>query len=44
MPTSLCGTWDMISNVNFDGYMSALGEFEFKKILHRMKTLKKKKK
>ncbi|KAM4738362.1 retinoid-binding protein 7a [Anableps anableps] len=25
MPTSLCGTWDMISNVNFEGYMSALG-------------------
>uniref|UniRef100_A0A3Q2QFN4 Retinol binding protein 7a, cellular n=1 Tax=Fundulus heteroclitus TaxID=8078 RepID=A0A3Q2QFN4_FUNHE len=25
MPTSLCGTWDMISNVNFEGYMRALG-------------------
>ncbi|KAM4609938.1 nicotinamide/nicotinic acid mononucleotide adenylyltransferase 1-like [Polymixia lowei] len=25
MPASLCGTWDMISNVNFDGYMIALG-------------------
>ncbi|KAK7878591.1 hypothetical protein WMY93_030427 [Mugilogobius chulae] len=25
MPTSLCGTWDMVSNVNFEGYMMALG-------------------
>ncbi|XP_035014469.2 nicotinamide/nicotinic acid mononucleotide adenylyltransferase 1 [Hippoglossus stenolepis] len=25
MPTSLCGTWDTISNVNFEGYMIALG-------------------
>ncbi|KAI1892615.1 hypothetical protein AGOR_G00135400 [Albula goreensis] len=25
MPDSICGTWDMISNVNFDGYMTALG-------------------
>lgn len=25
MPASLCGTWDMISNVNFEGYMMALG-------------------
>ncbi|KAJ8378892.1 hypothetical protein AAFF_G00233260 [Aldrovandia affinis] len=25
MPVSLCGTWDMVSNVNFDGYMIALG-------------------
>nr|XP_019944381.1 PREDICTED: nicotinamide/nicotinic acid mononucleotide adenylyltransferase 1 [Paralichthys olivaceus] len=25
MPTSLCGTWDIISNVNFEGYMIALG-------------------
>lgn len=26
MLVSLCGTWDMISNVNFDGYMIALGK------------------
>ncbi|KAJ8371064.1 hypothetical protein SKAU_G00110920 [Synaphobranchus kaupii] len=25
MPDSICGTWDMISNINFDGYMLALG-------------------
>ncbi|KAM8829381.1 retinoid-binding protein 7a [Synchiropus picturatus] len=25
MLTSFCGTWDMISNVNFEGYMVALG-------------------
>ncbi|XP_051734981.1 retinoid-binding protein 7a [Ctenopharyngodon idella] len=25
MPVSLCGTWDMVSNVNFEGYMIALG-------------------
>ncbi|XP_076019476.1 retinoid-binding protein 7a [Genypterus blacodes] len=25
MPESLCGTWEMISNVNFEGYMVALG-------------------
>lgn len=25
MPASLCGSWDMISNVNFEGYMVALG-------------------
>ncbi|XP_061113315.1 retinoid-binding protein 7a [Conger conger] len=25
MPQSICGTWDMISNANFDGYMIALG-------------------
>ncbi|KAL4645913.1 retinoid-binding protein 7-like [Arapaima gigas] len=25
MPTSLCGTWDLVSNTNFDGYMMALG-------------------
>ena len=26
MAAGLCGTWDMVSNVNFDGYMVALGE------------------
>lgn len=25
MPTSFCGTWDMVSSVNFEGYMKALG-------------------
>ncbi|CAL8280563.1 unnamed protein product [Boreogadus saida] len=25
MAAGLCGTWDMVSNVNFDGYMVALG-------------------
>ncbi|KAL0158033.1 hypothetical protein M9458_046109, partial [Cirrhinus mrigala] len=25
MPVSLCGTWDMVSNVNLEGYMIALG-------------------
>ncbi|XP_067384092.1 retinoid-binding protein 7a isoform X3 [Channa argus] len=25
MPASLCGTWEIISNVNFEGYMVALG-------------------
>ncbi|CAL1605992.1 unnamed protein product [Knipowitschia caucasica] len=25
MPASLCGTWDMVSNVNLEGYMMALG-------------------
>lgn len=26
MPTSICGSWEMISNVNFEGYMIALGK------------------
>ncbi|XP_029361279.1 nicotinamide/nicotinic acid mononucleotide adenylyltransferase 1 [Echeneis naucrates] len=25
MPAGICGTWDIISNVNFEGYMIALG-------------------
>ncbi|XP_044068844.1 retinoid-binding protein 7a [Siniperca chuatsi] len=25
MPASLCSTWDIISNVNFEGFMNALG-------------------
>ncbi|KAM6929758.1 retinoid-binding protein 7a [Lycodopsis pacificus] len=25
MPASLCGTWDIISNDNLDGYMTAMG-------------------
>uniref|UniRef100_A0A0E9TRD7 Cytosolic fatty-acid binding proteins domain-containing protein n=1 Tax=Anguilla anguilla TaxID=7936 RepID=A0A0E9TRD7_ANGAN len=26
MPVNYSGTWNMISNVNFDGYMVAIGE------------------
>lgn len=26
MPVSLCGSWDMVSNVNLEGYMIALGK------------------
>ncbi|XP_018589410.1 retinoid-binding protein 7-like [Scleropages formosus] len=26
MPDSLCGTWDMVSSINFEGYMVALVE------------------
>lgn len=29
MPVSLCGTWDMVSNVNMEGYMIALGKSAF---------------
>lgn len=29
MPVSLCGSWDMVSNVNFEGYMIALGKSAF---------------
>lgn len=29
MPVSLCGTWDMVSNVNFERYMIALGKSAF---------------
>ncbi|XP_054465129.1 retinoid-binding protein 7a [Anoplopoma fimbria] len=25
MPAGLCGTWEIISNVNFEGYMTAMG-------------------
>ncbi|XP_020560228.1 retinoid-binding protein 7 isoform X3 [Oryzias latipes] len=25
MPASICGAWELISNVNFEGYMVALG-------------------
>ncbi|MCJ8741531.1 hypothetical protein PDJAM_G00071700 [Pangasius djambal] len=25
MPASLCGTWEMLSNINLEGYMIALG-------------------
>lgn len=27
MLSSICGTWDMVSNVNFEGYMIALGKY-----------------
>lgn len=27
MPASICGSWEMISNVNMEGYMMALGKF-----------------
>ncbi|XP_043978822.1 retinoid-binding protein 7a [Gambusia affinis] len=41
MPASLRGTWDMISNVNFDGYMSALGiSIYLRKIALRLKLRK----
>ncbi|XP_047233557.1 retinoid-binding protein 7a isoform X2 [Girardinichthys multiradiatus] len=41
MPTSLCGTWDMISNVNFEGYMRALGVSVYlRKIALRLKLRK----
>lgn len=26
MPASFCGSWEIISNVNFEGYMIALGK------------------
>lgn len=29
MPVSLCDTWDMVSNVNFEGFMIALGKIGF---------------
>lgn len=28
MPVDYSGTWDIVSNVNFEGYMVALGEFD----------------
>ncbi|CAK6951283.1 retinoid-binding protein 7a [Scomber scombrus] len=41
MPASLCGTWDMISNVNFEGYMIALGVSAYlRKIALRLKFRK----
>uniref|UniRef100_A0A3Q1CRY9 Cellular retinoic acid-binding protein 1 n=1 Tax=Amphiprion ocellaris TaxID=80972 RepID=A0A3Q1CRY9_AMPOC len=41
MPASLCGTWDMISNVNLEGYMIALGISPFiRKIALRLKLRK----
>ncbi|XP_067449707.1 nicotinamide/nicotinic acid mononucleotide adenylyltransferase 1 [Thunnus thynnus] len=41
MPASLCGTWDMISNHNFEGYMIALGVSAYlRKIALRLKMRK----
>ncbi|XP_024914897.1 nicotinamide/nicotinic acid mononucleotide adenylyltransferase 1 [Cynoglossus semilaevis] len=41
MPASLCGTWDIISNVNLEGYMIALGIGPFlRKIAVRVKMRK----
>ncbi|KAM9350824.1 retinoid-binding protein 7a isoform 1-T2 [Symphorus nematophorus] len=41
MPASLCGTWEMLSNVNFEGYMIALGiSPHIRKIALRLKLKK----
>uniref|UniRef100_A0A3Q1GC15 Cellular retinoic acid-binding protein 1 n=1 Tax=Acanthochromis polyacanthus TaxID=80966 RepID=A0A3Q1GC15_9TELE len=41
MPASLCGTWDMISNVNLEGYMITLGISPFmRKIALRLRLRK----
>ncbi|XP_048097661.1 retinoid-binding protein 7a isoform X2 [Alosa alosa] len=41
MPPILCGTWELISNVNFDGYMIALGiGIAMRKIALRLKQRK----
>uniref|UniRef100_A0A4W6CGT1 Retinol binding protein 7a, cellular n=1 Tax=Lates calcarifer TaxID=8187 RepID=A0A4W6CGT1_LATCA len=40
MPASLCGTWDMISNVNFEGYMIALGNVCLRKIALKLRMRK----
>ncbi|KAF6735508.1 Retinoid-binding protein 7 [Oryzias melastigma] len=41
MPASICGTWEMISNVNFEGYMIALGIGPYlRKIALRLKLKK----
>ncbi|RVE70474.1 hypothetical protein OJAV_G00064260 [Oryzias javanicus] len=41
MPASICGTWEMISNVNFEGYMMALGIGPYlRKIALRLKLKK----
>lgn len=26
MPAGFCGSWEILSNVNFEGYMTALGK------------------
>uniref|UniRef100_A0A672K6G0 Retinoid-binding protein 7-like n=1 Tax=Sinocyclocheilus grahami TaxID=75366 RepID=A0A672K6G0_SINGR len=40
MPVSLCGSWDMVSNVNFEGYMTALGNLYTRKIALKLKHRK----
>ncbi|KPP65281.1 retinoid-binding protein 7-like [Scleropages formosus] len=41
MPVDISGTWDMVSNHNFDGYMVALGiDFATRKIANLLKTRK----
>ncbi|XP_070695998.1 retinoid-binding protein 7a [Pempheris klunzingeri] len=41
MPASLLGTWDIISNVNFEGYMIALGvSLHLRKIALKLKPRK----
>lgn len=38
MPASICGSWEMVSSVNMDGYMIALGEFPDFYTMHCQKT------
>ncbi|XP_068600449.1 retinoid-binding protein 7a [Brachionichthys hirsutus] len=41
MPASFCGTWDMISSVNMEGYMIAIGISAYiQKIVVRLKMMK----
>ncbi|XP_006783218.1 retinoid-binding protein 7 [Neolamprologus brichardi] len=41
MPANLSGTWNMVSNVNFEGYMVALGvDFATRKIASMLKPQK----
>lgn len=41
MPVSFCGTWDMVSSVNMEGYMIALGINEVtRKIAQKLKLKK----
>uniref|UniRef100_A0A7N8YQS9 Cellular retinoic acid-binding protein 1 n=1 Tax=Mastacembelus armatus TaxID=205130 RepID=A0A7N8YQS9_9TELE len=40
MPANLCGTWDIISNVNLEGYMVALGNPQLRKIALKLKLKK----
>ncbi|XP_029911689.1 retinoid-binding protein 7a [Myripristis murdjan] len=41
MPSSLCGTWDMVSNVNLEGYMITLGiSCYLRKIAQKLKQRK----
>ncbi|CAJ1050587.1 retinoid-binding protein 7 [Xyrichtys novacula] len=41
MPVDYSGTWDMVSNVNFDGYMISLGiDFATRKVASLLKPQK----